>query len=111
MKKLLFSAMACIAFAGSAFASNEVVNENHHLENEISENDSVLAIESDEKRPCSFKAAFVGRDGKVVIKEGNTEEMVTKVGCKEAADAWAAATHQITPFIPGSLDTVWGDRL
>lgn len=26
MKKLLFSAMACIAFAGSAFASNEVVD-------------------------------------------------------------------------------------
>jgi|SRR5690606_7162801 len=28
MKKLFFSAVACIAFAGSAFASNEVVNEN-----------------------------------------------------------------------------------
>jgi len=27
MKKLFFSAMACIAFAGSAFASNEVVTE------------------------------------------------------------------------------------
>lgn len=28
MKKLFFSAIACIAFAGSAFASNEVVSEN-----------------------------------------------------------------------------------
>lgn len=27
MKKLLFSALACVAFAGSSFASNEVVNE------------------------------------------------------------------------------------
>lgn len=28
MKKLFFSVMACIAFAGSAFASNEVIIEN-----------------------------------------------------------------------------------
>jgi|GEM_PF-2436501 len=27
MKKLVFSALACVAFAGSAFASNTVVNE------------------------------------------------------------------------------------
>jgi len=111
MKKLFFSAMACIAFAGSAFASNEVVSENQLSVSEISENDSALRIESDEKRPCSFKAAFVGRDGKIVIKEGSTEENVTKDDCKEAANAWAAATHQITPLIPGSLDTVWGDRI
>lgn len=28
MRKLLFSALACVAFAGSSFASNEVVNIN-----------------------------------------------------------------------------------
>lgn len=33
MKKVLFSAIAMIAFAGSAFASNEIV-----LENEIQDN-------------------------------------------------------------------------
>ena len=32
MKKLFFSAMACIAFAGSTFASNEVVKEVKLLE-------------------------------------------------------------------------------
>ncbi|GEM52725.1 hypothetical protein EB1_25150 [Empedobacter brevis NBRC 14943 = ATCC 43319] len=34
MKKLFFSALACVVFAGSAFASNEVVSEN----SQISEN-------------------------------------------------------------------------
>lgn len=29
MRKLLFSALACVAFAGSSFASNEVVNLNN----------------------------------------------------------------------------------
>ncbi len=30
MKKLLFSALACVAFAGSSFAANEIVVENQH---------------------------------------------------------------------------------
>ena len=36
MKKLMFSALACVAFAFSGFASNEVVNENEVInENEL----------------------------------------------------------------------------
>ena len=42
MKKLMFSALACIAFAFSGFASNEVVNETSDAK--ISEN---IAIEKD----------------------------------------------------------------
>ncbi|RRJ91641.1 hypothetical protein EG240_05425 [Paenimyroides tangerinum] len=33
MKKLMFSALACVAFAFSGFASNEVVNENLEIKN------------------------------------------------------------------------------
>ena len=37
MKTLFFSAMACIAFAGSAFASNEVVSKQDFLLIEMNE--------------------------------------------------------------------------
>lgn len=102
MKKLVFSAMVSIAFVGSAFASNELINQK-----QLSEDDSVSTVETDDKRPCSFRAAVIEKDGRVYIKEGN----VSRKECKEAADNWAATTHQITPIIEGSLDVVWGDRI
>jgi|GEM_PF-4947416 len=121
MKKFLFSALACIAFAGSSFASNEIVNNFATYEKEVSEInlkseitttiDSVEAINSDETRPCSWKALVLGLDGKWTVREGKTEGNVTKDGCKKAADGWAAATHQLTPIMENTMDIVWGDRL
>lgn len=47
MKKLLFSAMACIAFSGSAFASNEVVKEAQLLEVETKDSPDKVEFESE----------------------------------------------------------------
>jgi len=38
MKKMFLSALACVAFAGSTFASNEIVNENMYLNDEVDTN-------------------------------------------------------------------------
>lgn len=121
MRKLVFSALACVAFAGSSLASNEIVVDITTYEKEVSEInlkseitatiDSFETINSDETRPCSWKALVLGLDGNWTIKEGSTEGNVTKDGCKQAADGWAAATHQITPIMEGTMDIVWGDRL
>lgn len=40
MRKLLLSALACVAFAGSAFASNEVIDENTYLNQESDTDES-----------------------------------------------------------------------
>ncbi len=98
--------MVSIAFVGSAFATNELINQK-----QLSEDDSVSTVETDDKSPCSFRAAVIEKDGKVYIKEGNVDGNVSRKECKEAADNWAATTHQITPIIEGSLDVVWGDRI
>lgn len=121
MRKVFLSALACVAFAGSSFASNEIVNNFTTCEKEVTEVnlkheinsaiDSIEAVNSDETRPCSWKAVVIGVDGKWTIKEGRTEGNVTKDGCRKAADGWAAATHQLTPVVPNTLDVVWGDRL
>lgn len=56
MKKFLFSALTCVAFAGSGFASNEVVSEiNYDVEN-VTEID----INSDEVLiPCTVQIDYV----------------------------------------------------
>ena len=41
MKKVFFSALACVAFAGSAFASNEVVENNMEIEDSVTSTDKV----------------------------------------------------------------------
>src|SRR5690606_5894382 len=55
MKKLFFSAMACIAFAGSAFASNEVVSKQDFLLIGM----NVYVVE----KPCKVHIYVVGPNG------------------------------------------------
>lgn len=120
MKKKFFTALACIAFAGSGFASNEIIN-NLAINKEnlktsfdfelFKSQSSNLVFDFEEVRPCSWKAAVIGLDGMIKVVEGSTKDKVTKDGCRKAADGWAAATHQITPIVENSLDVVWGDRL
>lgn len=116
MRKLLLSGLACVAFVGSSFASNEIINnltKNGELTSDVKVTSvSEKVLESDnETRPCSWRAAVRLLDGTIVIKEGSTECEVSKEDCRSAADGWAAATMQLTPIVPGSLDVVWGDRL
>lgn len=39
MKKFLFSALACVAFAGSSFASNEVINDTKYVSTTVEKAD------------------------------------------------------------------------
>ena len=60
MKKFLFSALACVAFAGSGFASNEVVLDTKFITNEYLE--ALNAKVGD----CSFSFKVVDNAGNVV---------------------------------------------
>ena len=63
MKKLLFSAMACIAFAGSAFASNEVVSKQDFLLLEMNE--------FEPKKPCKVHVYVKDRNGNFSWQTGD----------------------------------------
>lgn len=58
MRNFLFSALAFVAFAGSGFASNEIVYDEQNLKTEISVD---LDIVDDAKKPCSY--TIKGKDG------------------------------------------------
>lgn len=58
MRNFLFSALACVAFAGSGFASNEVVSDKQDLTLEKSVE---LDIADDSKKDCYY--IIKGTDG------------------------------------------------
>lgn len=61
MKKFLFSTLACVAFAGSSFASNEVVEKDVLTITEESNN--ILDNFEFAEYPCQFGISVVGPDG------------------------------------------------
>ena len=68
MKKLMFSALACVAFAFSGFASNEVVNEDNFTnENFLIETEVTDSITKKEQvefvKTCVYE--FKDKDGNV----------------------------------------------
>lgn len=77
MKKLFFLAMVCIAFAGSALASNEVIV----MESEIiktSSKNSVIYFDN-----CTVKVSYWNSEGQLV-HTGGTEGTVNSYSeCKE----------------------------
>lgn len=90
MKKFLFSALACVAFAGSGFASNEVVSEITEIEmvttsadgNSFHMNASVFTQQrSNETRPCSYTIVYTNKAGRKVTVTGNTSGNVSAVTC------------------------------
>ncbi|WP_177761556.1 hypothetical protein [Flavobacterium sp. I3-2] len=67
MKKIMFSALACVAFAFSGFASNEVVEGNEsvsdfNLETEINESD--FNIEG--TKPCEYYISITSPEGVII---------------------------------------------
>ena len=54
MKKILFSALACVAFAGSAFASNEIVEFKTTTDSELSGHYETLEMLPLADYPCKF---------------------------------------------------------
>lgn len=66
MKKLLFSALASVAFAGSGFASNEIVESSIFLNNEFSvetAEKSGLNFLGEEFAPCQVEFWVFDSDG------------------------------------------------
>ena len=73
MKKLVFSALACVAFAGSAFASNEVVEEKQ-LET-CSEDDACVS--------CPITINTVDSKGNILYSETKNYRVCTMT-CDQA---------------------------
>lgn len=74
MKNLLFSALACVAFAGSSFASNEIVsnlNKNGELTSDVKVTEiSKNNLETNSKEdfiPCSVQIEYT-YNGKTFVK-------------------------------------------
>ena len=70
MKKVFFSALACVAFAGSAFASNEVVNDS--MSQEVSD-----ATSSN----CDLTTVEKTKDGRTRIVNYNLGSGVSRADC------------------------------
>ena len=90
MRNFLFSALACVAFAGSGFASNEVVSEIAEIETVTTsvENNSAylntnISVEetSNDRKPCSYTIVYTNKAGRKVTVTGNTSGNVSAVTC------------------------------
>ena len=68
MKKLVFSAIACVAFAGNGFASNEIVFEKQDFLAEMSKNSEITESGGN---PCKVYVWATGPDGKSDWKSGD----------------------------------------
>lgn len=90
MRNFLFSALACVAFAGSGFASNEVVSEIAEIETVTTsvENNSAylntnISVEetSNDRKPCSYTIVYSDRSGNRITVTGQSEGNVSAVVC------------------------------
>ena len=100
MKKLLFSAMACIAFAGSAFASNEVVSKQDFLLLEMNE--------FEPKKPCKVHIYVIGPDGTKSWKTGEGGDL-TWDDCGQFKDKYISDMDQKGfKLIDDNVTVIWG---
>jgi len=58
MKKMLFSAIAMVAFAGTASASNEIVKD--YKVEDVSEGNELIINSTDTKYPCTVSIFVIG---------------------------------------------------
>jgi len=87
MKKLLFSALACVAFAFSGFASNEVVKE----ENVLNQNNLIekyVFSEDDGCTICTLTTYKFNSDG-TIRSESSQLVKVCNVTCAQANEKLA----------------------
>ena len=100
MKKLLFSAMACIAFAGSAFASNEVVTENDV---------TIMAEQLDSKKPCLITAT-VTKNGQSMTKYAHGSGDVSLADCEGVMNAFIQdLKNEGYVFSEKDITLIWGN--
>lgn len=81
MKKLLFSALASVAFAGSGFASNEVVIEKQDLKTDITNSEFSL----EEFAPCQVEFWVYDADGGFLDYVHKLTDTETIGGCYQFA--------------------------
>lgn len=104
MRKLLFSALACVAFVGSGFASNEVVYDTKNLKTEISVDlDMVVA----EKKPCSYTIKGKDAFGRDFHTRWTLQGEVTSADCDNAKNNRVAQLEKQGATIE-STSTHWG---
>lgn len=83
MKRFIFSALACIAFATTAFASNEIAN-------------SVITIDDDEFAPCEIFISVYSHEGEIV----DTIYFSSGDGKKPCADYAAGFVEELRYIYP-----------
>lgn len=100
MKKLLFSAMACISFAGSAFASNEVI-----IENDV----TIMTEQLDSKKPCLITAT-VTKDGQSMTKYAHGSGDVSLADCEGVMNAFIQdLKNEGYVFSEKDITLIWGN--
>ena len=83
MKKMLFSALACVAFAGSAFASNEIVLENEIQDNKVEKNNQTDFYYD----PCIVEIWGYNGEGEWILKRTYKIRIYPYKSCDEAITA------------------------
>lgn len=104
MKKIVFSAIALMAFSTNSIANNEIVSEKNNLKTTIVEQQ----VEDKDKKPCKFFIKGVDAHGRkfyteYTVTSGNT----TLRGCNNAA-ADKAEKLELQDSKIESVEIVWG---
>ena len=81
MRKFAFSALACVAFAGSSFASNEIVENSIFLDNEFSIENKNSELLDEDFKPCQVEFWIYDADGGVVDYIHRITDTPTKGDC------------------------------
>ena len=86
MKKLMFGALACVAFAFSGFASNEVMKEE-----KVVKIDEVKSLDFEKEEfavtPCNFTINIVDQNGNIIKTKKYTNVNPSPFkDCKEAGE-------------------------
>lgn len=104
MRKFVLSAIACVAFAGSSFASNEVVYEKQDLS--LEKSDKLTIQES--QRPCTVYVWVTAPDGERQWKTGEGGSLSWD-DCGEYKDGFLnGLREQGFEFSEDDITVIWG---
>ena len=95
MRKLVFSALAFVAFAGSSFASNEIVSD----------------FESDKTNivPCRATVYIINHNGEIVVSESIEIDTSKPSDCESAGEAFLEEVRSYFPGYRAVLNLNWGE--
>ena len=113
MRKFLFSALACVAFAGSGFASNEVVSENAETKTVTTsvENDFDFKYKKtiilEERKPCGVYVYVKNSDGTHRWIAHETKDPVSWDDCGTFKDE-TVKQMKLEKFAIEQVTVTWG---